>query len=395
MELRPATRDEADDFSRAVMAAFHHELEEPERELYGRQFEPERSLAWFDDGRLVAGATVFTRRLTVPGAVVGCAAVTGVGVRATYRRRGLLTEMMRRQLADVRERGEPVAALWASEGAIYGRFGYGPSAGVAALRARRAGARLADPPPAGAPLVAGPADDHVDAMRPIHERVRVRRPGMLDRPDPWWEDRLFDPVARRDGAQPLQAAVTDAGYALYAVRRTHGEDGPDGEVRVRELVAETPEARARLWAFLLDQDLTSATTWQLAPVDEPLPLMLTDPRAVRVAVGEGLWVRIVDVGAALSQRTYAAAADVVLAVGDAFCPWNEGRWRLDGDGCERTSAEADLALDAAALGSAYLGGTTLIELAAAGRVRELRRGALLRAARAFRGDVEPWCPEIF
>jgi predicted acetyltransferase len=395
MDLRPATSAEADDFLRAVLAAFHHELEEEERELYGRQFEPDRSLAWFDDGRIVAGATVFTRRLTVPGAVVDCAAVTGIGVRSTHRRRGLLTDMMRRQLADVRERGEPVAALWASEGSIYGRFGYGPSAGVAALRARRPAARLADPPPADAPLVAGPAGDHVDAMRPVYERVRALRPGMLDRPGLWWEGRLFDPVSRRDGAQPLQAAVVDGGYALYAVRRSHGEDGPDGEVLVRELVAETPAARARLWAFLLDQDLTSATTWHLAPVDEPLALMLADPRAVRATVGDGLWVRIVDVGAALSQRAYAVAPDVVLEVSDAFCAWNEGRWRLGADGCERTRAEPDLALDAAALGAAYLGGTTLLELAAAGRVRELRSGALLRAARALRADVEPWCPEIF
>jgi predicted acetyltransferase len=395
MELRPATRDEADDFSRAVVAAFHRELEEPERELYGRQFEPDRSLAWFDDGRLVAGATAFTRQLTVPGAVVPCAAVTGVGVRPTHRRRGLLTEMMRRQLADVRERGEPVAALWASEGSIYGRFGYGPSADVLEVRARRPAARLVDPPPAGAPLAAGPAADHVDAMRPVHERVRAGRPGMLDRPGPWWAGRLFDPVSRRDGAQPVQAVVVDGGYALYAVRRSHGEDGPAGDVRVRELVAETPEARARLWAFLLDQDLTTSTTWDLAPVDEPLVLMLTDPRALRASVSEGLWVRIVDVGAALSQRAYAVAPDVVLEVSDAFCAWNEGRWRLDADGCERTRAEPDLALDAATLGAAYLGGTTLLELAAAGRVRELRSGSLLRAARAFRGDVEPWCPEIF
>jgi predicted acetyltransferase len=395
MELRQTTSEDQEAYGRAVMSAFHREVSAEERERYARISEPERGLAWFDDGELVAGTSIFTRRITVPGAMVDCAAVTGVGVRPTHRRRGLLTELMRRQLQDVHERGEAVAALWASEAAIYGRFGYGPAAGAAMLRARRPAARLASPPPRGEPLRAGPAADHLEAMRPVYERERARRPGMLDRDGPWWDDRLFDPDGRRDGAQALQAVVVDDGYALYAVKPAFGWEGPTGEVHIRELVAGTPRARAELWAFLLDQDLTTTLSWMLAPVDEPLALMLSDPRAVTLEVGDALWVRVVDVGAALAARSYAATPDVVLDVADPFCPWNEGRWRLDGGGCERTRAEPDLALDAAALGAAHLGGTTLRALAAAGRVTELRTGALERASRALRSDAEPWCPEIF
>jgi predicted acetyltransferase len=164
---------------------------------------------------------------------------------------------------------------------------------------------------------------------------------------------------------------------------------------VRELVAATPEARAVLWAFLLDQDLTRTVTWELAPVDEPLWLMVTDPRAVRRKLGDGLWVRLVDVAAALAAREYATDPEVVLEVTDAFCPWNEGRYQLAGGACQPTDAEPDLALDVTALGAAYLGGPTLHELAAAGRVRELRPGELARASSAFRGEVAPWCPEVF
>jgi predicted acetyltransferase len=123
--------------------------------------------------------------------------------------------------------------------------------------------------------------------------------------------------------------------------------------------------------------------------------MLTDPDAVRIDLGTALWVRLVDVASALAARTYLSDPDVVLEVSDRFCPWNAGRYRLAGGGCERTEAEPDLALDAAALGAAYLGGTTLHELAGAGRVAELSPGALARASAAFRGDVAPWCPEIF
>src|SRR3954454_325262 len=354
MELRPATWEEFDDFGRAALSAFHQELNDADRERYARIDEPERSLAWFDDGRIVATAGAYTRVLTVPGAVVPCAAVTAVAVVATHRRRGLLTAMMRRQLEDLRERGDSVAALWASEGGIYARFGYGIAARAARLAARRPGARLPGPA-VGKPLRAGPAGEHVEVMRAVHERVLRRRPGMLDRPGPWWRDRLDDPESLRHGAQPLQAVITEDGYALYAVRPDSGEDGPAGEVRVRELVAARPDAHAQLWAFLLDQDLTRTITWRLAPVDEPLWLALTDPRAVRMTLTDSLWVRLLNVPAALGARSYAIDADVVIAVADRFCEWNTGRYRLSGDGCERTQAAADLALDVCPLAAAYLG----------------------------------------
>jgi predicted acetyltransferase len=395
MELRPATREEFDDFGRAALSAFHQELDDAARERYERIDEPERSLAWFDDGRIVATTGAFTRELTVPGAVVPCAAVTAVAVVATHRRRGLLTAMMRRQLEDLRERGDSVAALWSSEGGIYGRFGYGIAARAARLVARRPGARLAAAPAVDEPLRAGPAGEHVEVMRAVHDRVRPQRPGMLDRRGPWWGDRLNDPESSRHGAQPLQAAVVEDGYALYAVRPDSGEDGPAGEVRVHELVAATPSAHARLWAYLLDQDLTRTITWRLAPVDEPLWLALTDTRAVRMTLTDSLWTRLVDVAAALNARSYARDADVVIAVADGFCAWNTGRYRLSADGCERTQAAADLELDVSSLAAAYLGGTTLRSLAAAGRVRELTPGAVARASAAFRGEVEPWCPEAF
>jgi predicted acetyltransferase len=395
MEMRPATLEEFDDFDRAVLAAFHREVTEEERVAFRRTDEPERSLAWFDDGRIVAGTSIYTRQVTVPGAIVPCAAVTAVGVMPTHRRRGLLTAMMRRQLEEIRAAGEPVAALWASEGSIYGRFGYGIAARNAHLTAHRPAARLAAPPPAGDPSRAGRAAEPVEHMRAVYERIRGERPGMLDRPGRWWEARLHDPEADRKGAQPLQAVAVPDGYALYAVRTDRDEEGPAGEVTIRELVAATPAARALLWDFLLDQDLTRKITWSLAPADEPLWMLVTDPFAVRLVLEPSLWVRLVDVPAALSARGYAADPDVVLDLSDAFCPWNAGRYRLAGGHCEPTHAEPDLALDASTLGAAYLGGTLLAELAQAGRVTELRPGALARASAAFRADVVPWCPEIF
>jgi predicted acetyltransferase len=395
MELRPATREEFEEFSVSALWAFHRVYTDHDRERYARIDEPERSLAWFDDGRIVATASAFTRSVTVPGAIVPCAAVTAIAVVPTHRRRGLLSSMMRRQLDDLRARGDALAILWASEGGIYGRYGYGIGARAAQLVARRPAARLALAPEPGDPLAAGPAGDHVEAMRAVHERVRPHRPGMLDRPGPWWGDRLNDAESDRHGAQPLQAVTVEDGYALYAVRPDWGEEGPAGEVGIRELVAASPEARGRLWAYLLDQDLTKTISWRSAPVDEPLWLMLSDPRAVRTSVVDALWVRLVDVAAALSARTYASDPDVVIEVADERCVWNAGRYRLADGSCTRVDDAPDLALDVATLASAYLGGTTLLALASAGRVRELTPGAVARASTAFRGAVAPWCPETF
>src|SRR5690242_8505141 len=395
MELRQPTAAELHDFDRAAMWAFHHDVSEADSERRRRLEEPDRRLAWFDDGRVVATAAAYTRELAVPGGVVGCGGVTAVTTAATHRRRGLMAEMLRRQLADIRERGEPVAALWASEGPIYARFGYGVSAYCARLRIRRPAARLAAAPERTR-LRAALAEDVVDDLRAIHDRVRRTRPGMLDRAGAWWEHRLHDPPEDRDGAQALRAVFAgDDGYAIYAAKPGWDDDGPCGEVMIRELVADGVDARAALWAFLIDLDLTSTVTWRLAPVDEPLRLMLSDPYAMSTAVEEGLWVRIVDVEAALRARAYAIDPDVVLEIADAFCDWVPGRYRLAGGDCARTDAEPDLALDAQALGAVYLGATTVRELAEAGRVRELRAGAVERASRAFRGDVAPWCPEIF
>jgi predicted acetyltransferase len=394
MDLRPATAEEFDAFSTAVLSAFHEELTDDERKRYLKIHERERSLAWYDGDAIVGTSSLFTRTLTVPGAQVPVGAVTAVAVLPTHRRRGLLTGMMRRQLENIRDAGEPVAALWASEGAIYGRFGFGVAAQTLELVARRPAARLRTPPATGT-LRAGPAGEHVEAMRALFARVVPSRPGMLTRPGPWWDERLHDPESDREGATALRAVVGDEGYALYAVKRKWDDDGPAAEVLIRVVVTTSPAGHAAIWAYLLDLDLTRTVTWHLAPSDDPLWLALADPRALRRSLWDALWLRIVDVPAALSARTYASDPDVVLEVRDEFCPWAAGRYELTAGGCAPTAREPDLVLEAAALGAAYLGGTTLADLAAAGRVEERTPGSLARASAAFRGDVAPWCAEIF
>jgi predicted acetyltransferase len=398
VEPAPVRAEEVRDFAASVWSAFHADMHPVDADRWERVLEPERTLAVRDNGRIVAGTGIFSRRLAVPGGEVPLAAVTLVGVQPTHRRRGVMSALMRRQLADVHEAGrEPVAALWASEPIIYGRFGYGLGAYVAHLGVEIRSARLRSPSDARVELL--PPADALPRIRAIHDAVWPTVPGMIDRDGPWWEDRIEDPEHDREGAEPLRAVVAEDGYALYSVKRDWGEDGPASQVNVLEALATTPAGEAAIWSFLLGLDLTRRLNWELAPADHPLLHMVANAAHVRMALGYGLWVRLVDVPKALAARTYAQPFEVVLEVADEVCPWNAGRWALRWDGETATSAPtalpAALELGPSELGAAYLGGTRLATLARAGRVKELRGGAIAAANRAFAGDRAPWCPEIF
>jgi predicted acetyltransferase len=223
---------------------------------------------------------------------------------------------------------------------------------------------------------------------------------MLDREGVWWDVRLHDPESEREGASALRAAIVDDhAYALYAVKTTFEENRLSAEVQPWEIMAATPEGYAAIWDFLLNLDLTRRLHYLFGPSDDPLMHIVTEAQAAPVRLHEALWVRLVDLPRALRERSYGEPFEVVFEVEDAFCPWNAGRWALRWDGTTATCAETAIApalqLTTTELGAAYLGGTTLAALARAGRVQELRPGTIATVSRSFRGEVAPWCPEIF
>lgn len=366
-----------------------------------QNFERERMHAAWEDGHVVGGAGAFSFNFSVPGGTMPCAGATVVGVYPTHRRRGVLTALMRAQLDDVRERGEPIAALWASEERIYGRFGFGMASLQGEISLARDRASFAQPyEPAGRVRLVE-ADEAQELFPPVWDTARARTPGMFARPASWWEHRvLADPEERRQGAGPKRFVVhetggTPTGYAVYRHAPAWEHGVSTGKLRVLEAIAATPGATREVWRYLLDVDWVETVEAYLLPVDHPLFLLLAEPRRMRYRLGDGLWVRLVDVAAALSGRSYAADGSVVLEVRDAFCPWNEGRWLLEGGEARGTDAEPELRLDVGALGSAFLGGFTFAELERGSRLEELREGAVARADAMFRTDVAPWCPEIF
>ncbi|MFB6843026.1 GNAT family N-acetyltransferase [Streptomyces sp. NPDC056361] len=406
-ELRVLDPNDWDRWFGVLDLAFGGLHEPPDaRELWRDLTECERSLGAWDGDLCVGTAGAFSFRLAVPGgALVPAAGVTMVSVAGTHRRRGILTSMMRRQLDDVRAAGEPLAVLTASEPAIYGRFGYGAATWTEHASIDTNRVRLAVPD--GTDGVALRQADLVEssaACEEVYARLVPLRPGMVARGPGWERLPLLDPESEREGSSPRLCVLAErggevVGFTHYAIRPNWSFAGADGSVVVQQVLALDPVAEAALWRFLCSVDLTSSVRIRSSPVDGAWRHLVTDARRCEATSREGLFLRIVDVGAALEARMYQAPVDVVFEVEDAFCPWNAGRWRLTGDAkgasCVRTGDAADLALTVRELGAAYLGGTSLVSLAAAGRVREVRAGALVEASVAFGSPVAPWLPHGF
>ena len=311
---------------------------------------------------------------------------------------------MARQLADVRQRGEPLAALFASEGSIYQRFGYGLGSLNGTVDVERERTAFRRPVTADGEVRLVDAGAAEGAMRAVYNAVRARTPGFFERSDTWWSVFMADPEFRRRGAGRKFHAILERGgepaaYAVYRIKQEWLELGSASTLMVVELLAIDPSAYQQMWRYVFGVDLIARIRARLGPADHPLLLVVAEPRRLALRISDGLWLRVVDVPGALGARGYAADGSVVLEVSDEFMPEVAGRWRLtveDGKGSAvATSDPAELVLDITDLGALYLGAFNFAELASAGRTVEMVLGARARADRMFATDLAPWCPEVF
>ena len=405
IDIRPIQPDEFDAYIKVDQNAFGDHPDQESTELWRGITELDRSLAAFDGGAIVGTTLIDTMSVTVPGGDLPMAGVTAVGVLPTHRRRGILTALMRRQLSDVRDRGEALAGLWASEGSIYGRFGYGLATLGGRMEADRDRVQFVNQTDDhGGTLRLVSRDEALGVLPSLYERVRGQRPGMPSRGADMWRVSYADLERWRDGASALfctlhETAGTVDGFCSYRVKSEWNDALPGGTVSIRHLFAETPVAYEAIWRYVFGIDLIKKVEAWGRPSDEPLLHMVTEPRRLRFALTDALFIRVVDVPSALGGRTYGVEGSIVLGVRDAFCPWNEGAYEVrggpDGAECRRTSAEPEISVDATALGAVFMGGTTFHQLAEAGRVSEERAGAVGRASRMFAADPLPWCPLEF
>jgi predicted acetyltransferase len=412
-ELRPVEAHEIDAFAACQSAAFGSVYPPDQLESLTAELDLDRSIAVFDGPDLVATSASFAVPMTLPG-LVRCkvAAVTDVSVAPTHRRLGLLRSMMRRQLDDVHSNGEPVAALFSSEGGIYGRYGYGPATFGARYVIDKRLARLV-PEVATSSHEPGGACGSVrlleraqaaEAFPVVFSAYVLTRVGELDRPNREWVDVLGGVSSSGDGHRfyvCYEHAGSIDGYAVYRVGRLDPLDHWRRGVFLEEMCALSDIAYRSLWRYLLGVDLTEELRTSGRPIDEPVRYLFEDQRQFRTtSLGDRTWVRLVDVPGALALRRYDEEGQLVIEVEDSFCSWNDGRFALSVGGAgvavvERVSASADLVLDAHTLGSIYLGGVSLTAMAEAGRAKEFTTGAVRLAERMFRSDRPPFCMSHF
>lgn len=408
-EIRPIA-DTDEDWNRywpVLETAFGESSAEGEAEEWRGNFEFERSMAVFEGERIVGTGGAYSMELTLPGltsARVG--GLTAIAVLPTHRRRGILRSMIEFHFRDVESRGEPLSVLNASESVIYGRYGYGPATWSSGFEIDTTHGAFADPPATPGRLRMLSSDEGAKVVPAFWDRARRVQPGELSRPAEDWAIYFRDAQWNRHGASQHYDVVYEApggvvdGWLSYRIE-SHWEVGLAANVvRVRELQALTPAARAALWRYCLDLDLASSLQLRTRPLDEPLRWLLADSRRLRITeTADDLWVRLLDMPTALEARRYTTEDRLVVEVTDQVRPANHGRFALEGgpDGatCRRTQEDPDLRLDVAELGAAYLGGIRFTNLAAGGRVLERTPGALQRADLMFSTTPFPWCTTSF
>jgi predicted acetyltransferase len=404
LSVRSIEASEIDGWMHCMATGFLSHAAEGEGAYRLGDMDLSRSWGAFDAATVVGTLRSFPTPLTVPGPMeVDCAALTNVTVAPTHRRRGLLTQMITNDLRSSAERGEPVGILIASEYPIYGQFGYGAAVDAATYALDTKTARFLRPGVGSVELVDLATLRHL--APPVYERVRADRPGSIGRPDRWW-DRTLEQV-EVPGAKPVKGyqAIYRApdgeveGYVRYTASSDWDHMRPKGTLSIAELVAATPDAYLRLWRYCCEVDLITRVQAGDRPVDEPLVWLLRDGRSLRqTGRFDFLWVRILDVATALAARLYTTEGRLVVEVTDRM-GITGGRFALEGGPagatCTPTDASAELTFPVDALGAVYLGGTSVLALAGAGRIDEHRSGALLRADAMFRSSIPPWCSTWF
>ncbi len=403
--IRGVSAEQTRAFHVAMGNPFGFDPTEQQTERMLRCFEVDRLRAAFDGDQIVGTFGAHSLDLTLPGGRLPASGVTVVTVLPTHRRQGVLRTMMADHLREIHEKGdEPLAALWASEADIYGRFGFAPAVqGLFETKIEKPKARLRETVDLAGTMRWIDADEAAERLPPVYDAVRRERPGMFARPDTWWRDRLLDdPESNREGHSALRTVVhtrdgRDVGYVQY--RTKVGMDDDVKAVVVRELVAVDPEAERAAWQFVFGIDLSTVVKGFNLPVDCPLPWWLEDSRGVNLKVEDSLWLRLVDVPRALAARRYRTEGAVVIGVRDAFCPWNEGTYRLaataDGTAtCDRVEQRPEIETDVNGLATVYLAGHRVGDLARAGRFRG-EAAAIDRADRMFDWSRRPWCQEVF
>ncbi len=403
IEHRVITDNEFANWRTLVRRAFNEHVHPDDiARLRDDRAESDRLFGAFDGDVLVGTGGTDSHVMTVPGgAELPTAGIAYISTIATHRRRGVLTGTMRKLLEQSRDREEPLAALWASQASIYGRFGFGQATVAEKWEIDPARSAFAHMPGTPGNVRFVSHDEALRIMPDVWKQASGLRAGSLDRSERRWRYNYFDDERVRGEWSGMFHVVYEhegkaAGYATY---RLSPPDGDVMKMSVHECVAASDSAHAALWRFLFDVDLVVSVSASAQSPDDPVWWMLADPRRLKRTPVDGLWVRVIDPVKALSERTYSSYDRLVIEVNDRFLPDSGGVFELEtgtgGAMCRRSTAIPDISMSASELGATYLGGTRLSGLARAERVQEHTAGSVERFDRMFIAERAPWCGHHF
>ena len=414
VEVRAANREEMEQLryiNQMVFAEHGH----AERDA-STWLEPEWTTCVFERGAMATSFAAWPFSMRFNGARAHVAGVTAVGTLPNKRRRGYLRAAMEAALAEQRDRGQSLAILYASQAAIYYRFGYAVTSFAHSFEIDPLDLNLIHhPEPSGEVIIADAADlpDGGQALKDVYREFAEPRNGLLHRGQALWEAEPLAAPAAADG--PIRALIYEEdgkalGYMLFTNRDTSREEAiygyraasggqRDQLMHVREYAALTPAAAAALWRTVASHDLVSRVILRAAPADDPLRYLARDPRTLRTRVTDGLLTRVVDVERALQIRPYGAEAALTFAVQDDICDWNARTWRIDasrdGADVQETSAAPQLSMDVYALAQLATGHLSATELASLGRIEAADVRALETADAMFRARYAQFCMNHF
>lgn len=402
VEIVPLDETRIEEWWSVMANVFAFEARPADLEVIGRRGY-DRAVAAVEDGRIVGTANVFRFDVVVPGGgKVPMGGLTQVTVLPTHRRRGVLRAMNGHLTRGMRDRGEPLAGLWASESSIYGRFGYGMATEGADITLDRVHAGLRPGPAPQGRVRLVDVDEARSVLPGIHERATAPIPGSPARRSVDWDAYFHDPEHWREGTTELRFAVcrvsgVDRGYARYRLKSNWDDAHPNYRLLVGDLQAVDGETYRLLCSFLLGIDLVTTIELRNRPIGDPLGLVLADPRRMQRRLSDALWLALVDPVAALAARCYGIEGELVLETADLFTS-QPVRVLLvgspDGAECSLTDREPDLVMSSSDLASAYLGASRIATLAWLGRITG-SEAAIVRAQRMFAWHVEPWCSVHF
>ena len=403
VEVRSVTPEELGEMGTLGGYAYGGAFGDGPQSAIGKFNKPEWTLCAFVDGRLASSFANVPFTMSANGRAVKLAGVGSIATQPEYRRQGLVRRIHTQAFGEMREAGQNVAALWASQAAIYQRYGYAMTTVMREYAVDTQDIRFHDGDDGSGRVARVEADTAKDLVKTVYAAFIAKRMCYLHRIA---EDWVNDYLGERDGTGPVWVAVCygadDAarGYVIYTLRSGRvNHRARDQELVIRDLAWLDADAYRSLWRFLACHDLVGRVCWSSAPADDPAVEFFEEPRLLNAADHEGAWFRVVDAPNALAERGYDVEGELTIGLArDPLTPWNDGRWHVqagpDGARTRPSKAAPDIELSCKALASLYTGFRSATELGNWGLLNGDRR-ALAKADALFRTRHAPHTPDNF